>query len=143
MLRTGGYTLAETMVVLVIVCILATLAYPGFAQVLARARRTDAVAQLLEVQQAQERWRANHAAYGSLDELRVPEVTSDGAYRLSVRNADATGYTATAEVTGARSADPTCRVMQIRLEAGQAMLASGRDATAANAAAENRRCWGR
>ena len=143
MLNARGYSLAETMVVLLVVSVLATLAYPGFGRVLARVRRTDAITRLLELQQAQERWRGNHAAYGSLDELGLPALTPDGAYRLSITSPGSTGYTATAEATGVQSGDTSCRVMKLTLEAGHTLMASGPDATVANSTAANRKCWGR
>ena len=141
MLNARGYSLAETMVVLVVVSVLSTLAYPGFAQVLARARRTDAVTRLLEVQQAQERWRSNHAAYGSLDDLAISAATAGAAYRVSITAHHATGYTATAEAIGAQAGDVSCRFMRLTMNAGQTVLASGPDEAAANDAATNRTCW--
>ena len=66
MLRPRGFSLIETMIALVVVSVLAGLAYPSFLQLLRKARRGDAIMALLDLQQAQERWRANAPSYGTL-----------------------------------------------------------------------------
>jgi type IV pilus assembly protein PilE len=141
MLRMRGLSLLETLVALVVVAVLATLAYPGFAQALVRARRGDAIVRLLEVQQAQERWRANHPAYGTLEDLNLPAPGADATHRVTVTQHDATGYTAQAEATDARAMESPCRFMRLSMQAGQVELSSGLEDTVVNDAAANRRCW--
>jgi type IV pilus assembly protein PilE len=141
MLNERGFSLLDSLVALVVVGVLASLAYPSFAQALVRARRSDAIVRLLDVQQAQERWRANHPAYGTLEQLQVPPSSGDSAYRLSVPLADATGYVVQAEATGPQARDSACAVMRLSVQAGDLVFSSGPDDAVANGAAANRRCW--
>ncbi|MEY4562758.1 MAG: hypothetical protein RLZZ618_2035, partial [Pseudomonadota bacterium] len=52
-----GFSLIETLVVLALLGILVAIAYPSFANSLAKARRIDGRVALLELQLVQERWR--------------------------------------------------------------------------------------
>jgi type IV pilus assembly protein PilE len=93
----AGFTLMELIAALAIVAILATLAFPGFQEALMRGRRGDAVASLLAVQLAQEKWRANHPAYADLDALGWADAASlDGHYLLRLSERSAAGYRVTA-----------------------------------------------
>jgi type IV pilus assembly protein PilE len=136
-----GFTLIESMVVLAILAVLATLSYPSFAAQLRKARRCDAITRLARVQQAQERWRAEHASYGSLADTGVAARTADGLYQLSVSDNQGTGYVAVAEAQGRQLADVACRFMRITIDGGNAVLASGPDAGVGNPPAINQRCW--
>ena len=52
-----------------IASILSSIAYPSFQGSLQKARRTDALVALMQVQISQERWFVNHRGYGTLAEL--------------------------------------------------------------------------
>lgn len=95
-MRSAGFTLMELIAALAIVAILATLAFPGYQDALMRGRRGDAIASLLALQLAQEKWRANHPAYAGLDALGWGAVSLDGHYTLRVSERSAAGYLATA-----------------------------------------------
>ena len=136
-----GFTLIESMLVLAITAVLATLAYPSFAEQLRKARRCDAITRLAWLQQAQERWRSEHASYGTLVDTGIAARTADGMYQLSVSNNQGAGYVAVAEAQGAQLADARCRFMQVTIDGGNAALASGPDARVGNPAAVNQRCW--
>ena len=103
--RSGGFTLIESMIAVAISAILASLSYPTFAEQLRKGRRVDAIARLAQLQQAEERWRANNTSYGSLAALGIAAQTADGLYRLSVVDAQATGYVVLAEAQGGQSRD--------------------------------------
>lgn len=60
-----GFTLVEVLAVLLIVAILAALALPGLAAQVRSARRAEAIAALVQVQLAQERWRAQCPCYAA------------------------------------------------------------------------------
>ena len=138
-----GFTLIESMLVLAITAVLATLSYPSFAEQLRKARRCDAITRLAQVQQVQERWRAEHARYGSLADVGVASRTADGLYRLSVSDNQAAGYIAMAEALDAQLSDTKCLVLRVTIEGGNATLASGPDTGVSNPAAVNQRCWNR
>lgn len=143
MLSRRGFTLIDSMVALAIAALLATLSYPSFAQQLRKARRSDAITRLAHLQQAQERWRSEHASYGALADLNIASRAADGLYELSVSNIQASGYVAVAEATGVQLADAACRVMQVTIAGGNTLLASGPDTQVGNPAAINQRCWNR
>lgn len=67
MARVRGFTLIELMIVVAIVAIIAAVALPSFFSQIRASRRADAISALMQIQQAQERWRANCPCYaGSL-----------------------------------------------------------------------------
>lgn len=136
-----GFTLIELMIATAIAGILAAAAYPSFQAPLFKARRTDGITALLQMQLSQEQWRASHPQYASLDELRTPATSGLRFYQLGVSDATANGYTAIATGTGAQAADSACRVLRLTVTNGQATFESGADATHHNTSADNRRCW--
>lgn len=138
-----GFTLIELMIALVIIAVLATIAFPTFQSQIRKSRRADAIASISQVQQAQERWRANNTSYGTLVNVGVPAATSGGYYTLSVANNTATGYQVLAQAGGAQASDTPCAFMQATLAGGNISIASGTDSSVGNLAAVNNRCWNR
>ena len=63
MYRSPGFTLIETMVVLLILAILAAIAYPGYTEHLATMRRIEGQVALIDAMQQQERHHALHHSY--------------------------------------------------------------------------------
>ena len=123
-----GFTLIELMVVVAIVGILASLAYPSFMSQVRKSRRADAVVSMSSLQQAQERWRANKTAYASNTEMTtaIPNglgllaTTNGGYYTLAVSNNTATSYalTATAVSTKSQIDDTACTSLVITVTNG-------------------------
>lgn len=109
-----GFTLIEVMVTLAIVGILAAVAYPSYANAVRKARREDAMAALLELQLAQEKWRANNPSYTtSLTNLGYSVASDgtshDGFYTINVTAASATTFRATAAPkSGTAQASDSC-----------------------------------
>lgn len=141
--RLRGFTLIELMIVMAVIAILAVVAYPAYTDQVRKSRRADAITRVSHVQQAQERWRANNAAYGTLADIGVPASVSGGYYTLSVSGNTATGYQVTAQASGAQLGDTPCAFMGATLSAGTITLASGPTGTFGNSAAANQRCWNR
>lgn len=81
--RHRGFTLMELMIVVAVVGILAAVAYPSYMNQVRKSRRSDAVQALAQVQQAQERWRANNTAYGTLANIGVTSSSQGGYYTIS------------------------------------------------------------
>jgi type IV pilus assembly protein PilE len=141
--RSRGFTLVESMIAVAISAILASLSYPTFADQLRKGRRVDAIARLAQLQQAEERWRANNTSYGLLAALGIAAQTTDGLYRLSVVDAQTTGYVVLAEAQGGQSRDTACRFMRLSVAGGNTVRNSGADASVGNSAVINDRCWNR
>lgn len=100
--KEEGFTLIQTMLVLTIVGILAGIALPAYQEWIQAARRSDAITALLEIQLAQEKWRARSPVYGGIGDLRDdPEgdgvfVSTGGYYALHVTDVTAGAYLAAA-----------------------------------------------
>lgn len=126
-----GFTLVELLIVMVVVAILAVVALPAFNDSIRKSRRSEAMAALATLQQAQERWRGNHAAYTvDLDDLNLAAETSSGYYAIAVSSAGdgvalGNGYIATAygKDGTSQASDAQCRRLGVRLAGGQIQYA--------------------
>ena len=99
--RSGGFTLIELMVALLIVAILAAIAIPTYLDSLRKSRRADGIQALRSLQLAQERYRASNTTYGTLAALPFSSTSPNGWYTIAVTSPTATSYTATATaITG-------------------------------------------
>jgi type IV pilus assembly protein PilE len=137
----GGFTLIEMLVAVSVAGVLSSIAYPSFQGTLHKARRADAYVALLQAQAAQERWRANRRAYGSLADIGVRAVSTAGHYTLELQSADADGYVVVAVATGNQAGDKACRHLKLTMNGATVSHASGGDALTANPGTANRRCW--
>lgn len=95
-----GITLIELMIVVIVVSILAAIAFPNYQAFTARAKRNEARAALLKLATNQERfYLQNNEFSGDMTELGFsssPFTTDTGAYVVTVTSADASNFTATA-----------------------------------------------
>lgn len=112
--KQKGITLIELMIVIVIVGILAAIAYPSYQNSVRKARRADGQAALTSVQLAQEKLRSSCRFYAQSlggaanacgataagSTIAAPIASPDGHYTIALGNASATGYTATATPVG-------------------------------------------
>lgn len=138
-----GFTLIELMIVVAIVAVLAAVALPAYQDSVRKSRRADAITRIAELQQAQERWRANNATYGTLANTAVAATVTGGFYTLSVNTNTATAYNAVATATGSQLRDTNCLFLRAAYSAGTITLGSGPNNTFGNATAANNRCWNR
>ena len=148
----SGLTLIELLVVMAVIAILATIATPSFLDSIRKGRRTEATAALTQVQQAQERWRSNQATYttaltaSSPAGLGLTGSTPEGRYTVSIDDASASGYTATAAaVSGtSQSHDTNCTTMRVRLADGNIQYGGcGGCAVPVGVLSDPNRCWSR
>lgn len=118
--RQRGFTLIEVMITVVIVAILASVAYPSYLEYVARGHRTQLKAQMQAAQQWMERRYSERYFYGNEagadtaptafdDQLFVTSPSKgegDARYNLSVAISDSgQSYVITAERAGTMSAD--------------------------------------
>ena len=96
----GGVTLIELMIVVVVVSILAAIAFPNYQEFVARAKRNEARAALLQIATNQERFYLNNNTFTqdmtALGFATDPFTTDTGYYVIDVTAADASNFSATA-----------------------------------------------
>ena len=85
--KQNGFTLIEVMVVVVIIGILASIAYPSYMEVVRQTRRADAYNALMDIMARQERYFTDNNSYtDDLKNLGFAEktyTTPDGYYLVS------------------------------------------------------------
>jgi type IV pilus assembly protein PilE len=136
-----GFTLVELLIAMAIAAILASIAVPSFADALRRARRVDAVGALLQLQLAEERWRADHSRYSeAVAELCMAAATASGTYVVAIQEADESGFVATATAASLQAGDAPCRVLKLVARGGQVIHAS-QDANGVESSGPRNRCW--
>jgi type IV pilus assembly protein PilE len=117
--KMRGVTLVELMIVILIIGILAAVAYPNYRDFVARSHRNEAKAALMQIATNQERFYLNNHFYtdnmtnlgfGVANDL----VTDTGSYRISVAGANAATYTATATYLKADNEAGKCSTFTIR-----------------------------
>ena len=140
--RAAGLTLIETLVAVSIAGVVASIAYPSFEAPIRKARRSDALVALMQLQMAEERWYSNHRRYATLDELGAAGTSANGHYTLQVVSADEEGFALRAVAAGSQTRDGGCRYMALNVTGANVVHASGPDAQASNPGHVNRRCWG-
>jgi nitrogen regulatory protein P-II 1 len=88
-----GWTLAELLITLCLMSVLAALALPTYQQQQRQARRSDGHAALLQLQMDQVRWRSHHDLYtDSLTDLGwSSDISPQGHYRITVTEAKGFG----------------------------------------------------
>ena len=112
-----GITLLELMVVVVIIGLLASVAYPNYREFVARAGRNEAKAALLQIATNQERFYLQNSTFTTdmtqLGFTESPFTTETGAYRVVVTAADAANFTATATYLRADGEAGKCQTFDI------------------------------
>jgi type IV pilus assembly protein PilE len=115
-----------------------------------KSRRTEAFTAIATLQQAQERWRGNHATYSEdLGELGITSATTTpgGYYTLSVDTETAsapTEYTATAVAVSTKSQakDRHCARLAVKVSGGHISYGSC-ESCGTFTFAESDVCWSR
>ena len=129
--RPRGFTLIELLIGIVVLGILAAVAYPSFMESIRKGRRSEAFGSLGALQQAQERWRSNHAAYTTtLSDLNIGSTTASGYYTLSLGEPPSpatlnNGYVVTAQANAGTSQanDGECRKLSVLVDRGSVKYA--------------------
>ena len=96
-----GVTLMELMIVVVIIGILAAIAYPNYREFVARAKRTEARAALLKIATNQEKYYLQNNIFTTdLTDLGFnasPYTTDSGTFSVTITSADASNFTTQAD----------------------------------------------
>jgi type IV pilus assembly protein PilE len=113
-----GFTFIELLIIITIVGILLTIAYPSYTQSVRKSKRSDASTTISQIQLAQEAYRSNNTTYGTLAQVWGGVAASpQGYYTLAVSGNTATGYTITATALGDQlndiQAGTSCTPMQL------------------------------
>jgi type IV pilus assembly protein PilE len=126
--HSGGFTLVELMVVIVIATILITIAVPSYTNQIRKSKRTDAKTALLDMAGREERYLATNSAYTADPTLLgygggFPTTLPNGNYTIAaptITVADPTttpptqpSYTITATAVGAQANDTACATFTI------------------------------
>jgi type IV pilus assembly protein PilE len=69
MKRSQGFTLIELMIVVLVIAVLAGIALSGYQKQVRKSRRAEAKQILADISLRQEKWRSNHATYGTCDDV--------------------------------------------------------------------------
>ncbi|QGW65929.1 prepilin-type N-terminal cleavage/methylation domain-containing protein [Lysobacter soli] len=125
-----GFTLVELMIVVAVVAILASIAYPSYNDAVRKSRRGQAKADLLEVAQMAERFRTVNGTYAG---FTVPTTkanspsTGTARYTVAVSNATAAGYTLTATPVSGAGQERDAKCLALTLTQSGAKSATGSD----------------
>jgi len=123
----GGFTLVELAIVVAIVAILGTIAYPTYQDQIRKSRRAEAQAFLLAVAARQQQFLLDTRAYAATIEaigLPVPDhVGSSYTLTLAVAPGPPPTYTVTASPTAGQAYE-TCGTLSID-QAGAKTAATG------------------
>jgi len=116
--RLRGVTLLELMIVIVVLGILAAVAYPNYRDAAARAKRSEARAALLQIATQQERLYLQNNSY-TTDMSRLGfanagcNLTGSETYSVCVTAADANNWTAVATYQRADAEAGKCNTFQL------------------------------
>lgn len=97
-----GVTLIEILIVVIIIAILAAVGYPSYTDYLARSKRTEGRAALIQYATEQEKFYINNNTYApNMNQLRggggATYTTESGHYVISVTRGDAVEFELQAE----------------------------------------------
>lgn len=114
--RQKGLTLVELMVVVAVMAVLASIAYPLYTNQVTKSRRADAKVALEMIAMAEERYYTINGAYAvTLGSLTLDADIADGDsekgyYNLSLAQSSGQDFTATASASssGAQANDGHC-----------------------------------
>lgn len=129
----SGFSLIELMIVIVIIGILASIAYPSYTAYVDRGRRSDGQSALLDLANRMDHYFSENKHYTgvTLTQLGLKETSPEGYYTLSINNITGNAYTASATPNSAQSND-SCGTLTIN-QLGQRSF-SGANASSAE-------CW--
>ena len=128
----SGMTLIELMIVVAIIGILASVAYPSYQQYVLRANRAEAQAVLSETAQFMERYFTTNGTYVGGTVASVSAVSPKGASGTAIKYnitpatvTTATTFTLTAAPVNSQTADTTCGTLTLSNTGAQTPSTAG------------------
>ncbi|WP_133139127.1 MULTISPECIES: type IV pilin protein [Legionella] len=95
-----GFTLIELLIVMVIIGILVSIAYPSYLQYIVSARRSDGQSAIMDLASRMERYYSERNTYlnatigtGGANDIRSSNISPEGWYTLSISSQTASTYT--------------------------------------------------
>jgi len=149
--RSGGFTLAELLITLLIAAVLAAIAVPSYRQFVLRSHRVEAKSALLNVATEQEKYYLQRNRYANDGELVKAPVkgglgftrnTENGWYSLAVTADDDDNpqeWTVAAQAEGNQRNDSKCKYFSID-SAGNRTAGPNLDGSGTTADT-SRECW--
>ncbi|MDJ0699159.1 MAG: type IV pilin protein [Woeseiaceae bacterium] len=112
--KMRGITLLELMIVVVIVGILASIAYPSYKSQVYKTRRADGQSQLMLTAQALERCYTRSATYVGCATVAFPVASQEGHYSITAAGGvTASAYTLNAAPVGDQTKDTKCGTLSL------------------------------
>lgn len=109
-----GFTMIELMIVVAIIGIMASIAYPIYGNYAERARRSDGQLALLQAVQSMERCKATNYSFTNCALPVNLQTSPEAYYDLTVaKTASTYTVTATAKTTGQQAGDTDCGTMSL------------------------------
>jgi type IV pilus assembly protein PilE len=133
-----GFTLVELMIAIVIMAVVAALAYPSYQNLISKGRRAEAFATLAAIQQAQERWRSNKTSYGATGDFPALTTSPNSLYTVAINGNSESGYEAIATAQGSQSRETACKLLAVKAQGGNFSYGSGQSAVDYS---DPGRCW--
>lgn len=144
--KADGFTLIELMMAIVIVAILAAIAYPSYTAQVRESRRAEGQGLLLDTAQALERCRALYGAYNSPNCNVVATITGgntvlseEGFYAVSA-NAGPDNRTFQLQAVP-QLADPECETLRIDQFGNKCINLGGADKCLSAGDVDAQECW--
>ena len=123
--KSGGFTLIELMITVVVIAILASIALPSYRQYVLRSHRVEAKTTLLNVAAEQEKFYLQRNRYANNDEMVKTKTdgglgfapnTENGWYTLTLETDDEDNpqaWTIVAKGSGSQLDDKSCKCFSL------------------------------